>query len=291
MDNKNLSLRKILSVAKTEYIKWVTNPRMILFAAMIIFVYDYIVKVLIENSDKMGKYINVIEPFIAIGNSPFLLFVIPIIFLALISDFPKSDGNSMFYMIRTGKVNWMLGQLLFAIYAGVSYIVAIFSVSCLCIMKKAYIYNAWSDVTTKYFIKFPDEKNILSELINARLYNNLLPNQALLHTSVLVIFMIIIIALVQLLAFSYSKKILGLLINITVLCVGIGSTIFEGVIKWFFPVSNAITWMHYDDIFKKPVVPIVNSYMYFGIILLVLIIWNIFAIKRYDFSKVEDLED
>ncbi|MBE5926640.1 MAG: hypothetical protein E7270_06720 [Lachnospiraceae bacterium] len=291
MDNKNLSLRKILSVAKTEYIKWVTNPRMILFAAMIIFVYDYIVKVLIENSDKMGKYINVIEPFIAIGNSPFLLFVIPIIFLALISDFPKSDGNSMFYMIRTGKVNWMLGQLLFAIYAGVSYIVAIFSVSCLCIMKKAYIYNAWSDVTTKYFIKFPDERNIISELINARLYNNLLPNQALLHTSVLVIFMIIIIALVQLLAFSYSKKILGLLLNITVLCVGIGSTIFEGVIKWVFPVSNAITWMHYDDIFKKPVVPIVNSYMYFGIILLVLIIWNIFAIKRYDFSKVEDLED
>jgi len=291
VDNKNLSLRKILSVAKTEYIKWVTNPRMILFAAMIIFVYDYIVKVLIENSDKMGKYINVIEPFIAIGNSPFLLFVIPIIFLALISDFPKSDGNSMFYMIRTGKVNWMLGQLLFAIYAGVSYIVAIFSVSCLCIMKKAYIYNAWSDVTTKYFIKFPDERNIISELINARLYNNLLPNQALLHTSVLVIFMIIIIALVQLLAFSYSKKILGLLLNITVLCVGIGSTIFEGVIKWVFPVSNAITWMHYDDIFKKPVVPIVNSYMYFGIILLVLIIWNIFAIKRYDFSKVEDLED
>ncbi|MBQ4069179.1 MAG: hypothetical protein IJC76_08000 [Lachnospiraceae bacterium] len=291
MDNRNLSLRKILSVAKTEYIKWVTNPRMILFVAMIIFVYDYIIKVLIENSDKMSKYINVIEPFIAIGNSPFLLFVIPIIFLALISDFPKSDGNSMFYMIRTGKVNWMLGQLLFAIYAGVSYIVAIFAVSCLCIMKKAYIYNAWSDVTTKYFIEFPDEKNILSELINARLYNNLLPNQALLHTSVLVIFMIIIIALVQLLAFSYSKKILGLLLNITVLCVGIGSTIFEGVVKWVFPVSNAITWMHYDDIFKKPVVPIVNSYMYFGIILLVLIIWNIFAIKRYDFSKVEDLED
>ena len=291
MDNRNLSLRKILSVAKTEYIKWVTNPRMILFVAMIIFVYDYIIKVLIENSDKMGKYINVIEPFIAIGNSPFLLFVIPIIFLALISDFPKSDGNSMFYMIRTGKVNWMLGQLLFAIYAGVSYIVAIFAVSCLCIMKKAYIYNAWSDVVTKYFIEFPDEKNIISELINARLYNNLLPNQALLHTSVLVIFMIIIIALVQLLAFSYSKKILGLLLNITVLCVGIGSTIFEGVIKWVFPVSNAITWMHYDDIFKKPVVPIVNSYMYFGIILLVLIIWNIFAIKRYDFSKVEDLED
>ena len=158
-------------------------------------------------------------------------------------------------------------------------------------MKKAYIYNAWSDVVTKYFIEFPDEKNILSELINARLYNNLLPNQALIHTSVLVIFMIIIIALVQLLAFSYSKKILGLLLNITVLCVGIGSTIFEGVIKWVFPVSNAITWMHYDDIFKKPVVPIVNSYMYFGIILLVLIIWNIFAIKRYDFSKVEDLED
>lgn len=121
----NISVRKILSVGKTEYVKWIANPRITLFIAMNIFVYDYATKVLIDNAERMGKPLNILEPFITICNSNILLFIMPIIFLALISDFPKTDGNSMFYMIRTGKINWVLGQLLFAIMSSVSYVISI----------------------------------------------------------------------------------------------------------------------------------------------------------------------
>ena len=55
MDNKrDLSIRKILSVAKTEYVKWICDPRMIIYVAMNIFMYDYVTKVLLQNADKMG---------------------------------------------------------------------------------------------------------------------------------------------------------------------------------------------------------------------------------------------
>lgn len=288
----NISIRKIWSVCKTEYVKWILNARMILFLSLTIFVYDYVVRIMLENGEKMGKPINIIEPFIAIGNSALLLFVMPIVFLALISDFPKSDGNSMFYMLRTGKVNWFLGQTLFAIIAGVTYVAALFSMSCLAVIKNSYIYNEWSDVVYLYYKYFPeDHENIILDLITDRLYNNLTPIQALTHTATLMLLLIIMIALIQLLSFAYSRKMVGLLINICLLCMGIGTTLFEGSIKWAFPVSNAVAWMHYDRVLKKPIVPIVNSYLYFIIIVVVLLVWNVIAIKKYDFSKVRDLED
>ena len=265
---------------------------MILLLSLNVFIFDYVTRVMINNSEKMGKPINVIEPFIAISNSSILLFVMPIVFLALISDFPKSDGNAMFYMIRTGKVNWFLGQMLFAVKAGTTYIASIFIISCGCVMSHAYIFNEWSDVVYKYNKFFPDDsENVMLDLISERLYNNLTPIQALIHTTCLLMLMITMISLIQLLAFSYNMKIVGLLINICLLCIGIGSTLFKGIIKWMFPVSNAVAWMHYDEIFKKQIVPIRNSYLYFFGIIVVLVIWNLFMFKKYDFSKVRDLED
>lgn len=288
----NLSFRKIWSVCRTEYVKWVMNARMIMFVALIVFVYDYVIRTIMENGEKMGEPINIIEPFIAIGNSALLLFIMPIVFLALISDFPKSDGNSMFYMIRIGKVNWFLGQTLFAIVAGISYVGAILGISCLVVMKNAFIYNEWSDVVYLYYKYFPnDYDNVILDLITDRLYNNLTPLQAFTHTALLMLLMVIMTALIQLLSFAYNRKMVGLLINICLLCMGIGTTLFEGSLKWVFPVSNAVAWMHYDRVFKKPIVPIINSYLYFIIIIVVLLVWNIIAIKKYDFSKVRDLED
>ncbi len=290
--DSNISLRKIWSVGRTEYVKWVLNARMILFLSLNVFLFDYVTRVMIDNAEKMNVPINIIEPFIAIGNSSLMLFVMPIVFLALISDFPKTDGNSMFYMIRTGKINWFLGQMLFAITAGITYVAAIFGISCVCVMSHAFIYNEWSDVVYRYYKFFPDDtENIMLDLISDRLYNNLTPAQALMHTGLLILLLIIMIALIQLLAFSYSRKMLGLLFNICFLCLGVGTTVFSGSVKWAFPVSNAVAWMHYDGIFKTPIVPIINSYLYFIAIIAVLTVWNVIMFKKYDFSKVRDLED
>jgi len=293
VDNKReISIKKILSVGKIEYIKWICDPRMILFFSMNIFVYDYVTKILIENSQKMGKPLNIVEPFIAICNSEILLFVMPIVFLALISDYPKTDGNSMFYMLRTGKRNWLIGQMLFAFMAAVTYVSSIFIITCLCCARHSYIYNQWSYVVRRYAITFPNESNnIMLNLIPDRLYNNLTPGQALLHTFALLILIMLLIAFVQLISFVYNRKMIGLLTNMSLLCIGIGSQMFAGAFKWIFPVSNALVWMHYDPIFKKRIVPIKNSYLYFIILIAVLMVWSIVTVKRYDFSKVEDLED
>ena len=111
------------------------------------------------------------------------------------------------------------------------------------------------------------------------------------HTFFLLRLMMLVIALIQLLGFLYSHKMIGLLLNISILCIGIGTQMFSGAAKWLFPTSNALAWMHYDPIFKKRIVPITNSYIYFIVLILVLLIWSLISAKRYDYSKVEDLED
>lgn len=50
----------------------------------------------------------VLESFIAMTNSKFLVMIIPAVFMLLISDFPKTDGNTMFYILKTVGVQLSL---------------------------------------------------------------------------------------------------------------------------------------------------------------------------------------
>ena len=49
-----MAVNKIFRVAKNEYIKWITNPKLIIFAVLMIFAYDYVILDLLEAADKMG---------------------------------------------------------------------------------------------------------------------------------------------------------------------------------------------------------------------------------------------
>ena len=87
-----ISLRKIWAVARTEWLKWVCNPRMIIIPVLTVFIYSYAITPLLERSEKMGEPLNLLEPLIAVGNSGMLTLIIPLVFLTLMSDFPKTDG-------------------------------------------------------------------------------------------------------------------------------------------------------------------------------------------------------
>ena len=52
---------KIFRVVKNEYVKWITNPKMIIVLVMLIFVYDYSIRELLEAADKMGEKLQILE--------------------------------------------------------------------------------------------------------------------------------------------------------------------------------------------------------------------------------------
>ena len=38
-----MAINKVFRVAKNEYVKWITNPKLIIFVVLIVFAYDYVI--------------------------------------------------------------------------------------------------------------------------------------------------------------------------------------------------------------------------------------------------------
>lgn len=292
MEKNKLSIDKIFQVAKNEYVKWIYNPRIIIFVVLYMFLYDYIIEEMLHAADKMDSLLMIYEPFIAMTNSEMLIMVIPAVFIVLISDFPRTDGNTMFYIMRTGKTNWLLGQILFALAATVTYLLGILGISIVMVSGHGYSKNIWSPVITDYTKTFPNEiKARIPTLINGRLYNNLTPTQALLLSLSLLIFMLLVIELLLLVSFSTGKRMTGILM--VYLIIGLGSSLcaLEHKSMWLFPSAHSIAWLHFDHVLRVQKYKISTSFLYYVVILAVMFILSLVTMKHYDFSKITDMEE
>lgn len=289
---RKVSLRKIGNVAGIEYAKWIFNPRMIIFVVLCIFLYDYVMEAMLNGVVKAGGYIMVLEPFIAMANSELLIMVLPAVFLVLMSDFPKTDGNTMFYIQRTGKFNWIFGQIVFGIMAAATYLSGIFLVSVVTVVHKAYAKNMWSPLVTSYAKMFPNERESrIPMLINGRMFNNMTPVQAFILTFTLLLVYLIVMEMLLLVGFAAGKRMIGMIVCYTV--IGVGSSLcgMGNDIQWAFPAAHSLAWLHFDYVLKVQSVDIRYSYLYFIILFIVLSVVSVVSIRRYDFSKITDMED
>ena len=292
MEKSKISIDKVFQVAKNEYVKWIYNPRMIIFVVLYMFLYDYIIEEMLNAAGKMNSMLMIYEPFIAMTNSELLIMVIPAVFIVLISDFPRTDGNTMFYIMRTGKTNWLLGQILFALASTVTYLLGILGISIVMVSGHGYSKNIWSPVITDYTKTFPNEiKARIPTLINGRLYNNLTPTQALLLSLSLLVFMLLVIELLLLVSFSTGKRMTGILM--VYLIIGLGSSLcaLEHDSMWLFPSAHSISWLHFDLVLRVQKYKISTSFLYYMVILVVMFILSLITMKHYDFSKVTDMEE
>ena len=282
----------VLRVAKTEYVKWIRNPKMIILLVMLIFAYDYVILELIEAADKMGEKLQVLEGFIGISNSQLLLMILPIVFVGLMGDFPRVDGNAMFYIHRVGKGNWLFGQVLFAAMAAGTYLLALFGFSCLMLFGRCYAGNLWSEITTKYYLFAPnDYMSTVANLTTGRLYNNLPPWNAALHICGLMFLFLLFISMLLLVGFVCKLRIGGIIVSVGLLCLGNVLAYMENGIRWIFPTAHAIMEIHFDEIYKKPIMDMRFSYIYFLILILVCVMISYIAIDHYDFSRIQEMEE
>lgn len=282
------NLKQIFSVAKMEYVGWITNPRIVILGVLLIFIRALAIDPLAARAEKFGERLVLFEPFIALSNSGMLALFIPLLFLVLLSDYPKLHGNSMLYIYRTGKRNWLLGQILFLIMAIFTFLGLIFLLSVL-FSGGRFGYN-WSDAVTKYNAKFPDEAyNFDSQLLPSNLYNQIPMITAVLQTFLLEFAYLFLIALI-----IYGVKILfnntmGLAAGLAVIVSGVITTSLSLDIMWAFPMANSIIWLHYDEILSKPIYPIWCSFAYFGAAIIGLIILNFIALKSLKFTENYEL--
>ena len=203
---KNFSLKKSFALAKAEYIKWVCDARMLILAVLLVFIYSFAITPLLENSKTMGQPLNILEPFIAIANSETLMLILPIVFLTLTADFPKIDTNTVFYIIRVGRTNWLVGQILKLIFMVLSFLSVIFIGSVIPMLKDGFWYNGWSDVVTRFVWEYPEKSgNFGVTLLPENLYNQIDLFTAAIESYLMVAGYLMILGLI-LLGFSLIKR-------------------------------------------------------------------------------------
>ncbi|MCM1167478.1 MAG: hypothetical protein NC299_14880 [Lachnospiraceae bacterium] len=277
------NLKQILSVARTEYIGWLCSPRNIIVGVLLIFMKVLAIDPLAARAEKFGEKLVIFEPFIAVGNSGALAMFIPLVFLILLSDYPKLHGNALFGISRTGKRNWLCGQILFILFAIITFMSVVLAASIL--FSGGRFANDWSDAVTKYAARFPEEAyNFDSQLLQSNLYNQIPMITAVIQTFVLMSAYLLTLSL-MLYLFKILTNRSGLAAAVAVIAAGVATTSLYSELRWAFPMANTMVWLHYTEILSEPIYPLWSSFIYFVGVIAILTAANFFSLKRLKFTE------
>lgn len=287
---KNFSFKQAFSCEVTEFVKWVCDARMVIVAVLLIFINNFAVSPLTNNAELMGEPLNILEPFIAVANSEILILIIPIVFLTLIADYPKVDTNTVFYIVRIGRANWFVGQVLKLVFMIVSYLAVIFLGTVLPMLSKGFWYNGWSNVATGFVKMFPDRRGDFGvALLPENLYNQLSVFEAAVKSYLLVAAYLMIIGLILLVFSLFKRKTLGFIICGGMISLGMAFSAIRTNLMWTMPMANSITWLHYTKYFKKPIMPMSFSVIYLLVLIAVLLVFGGIAIGKFNYDNVTEV--
>ena len=282
-------LRCILAVARTEYLRWLTDPRVIIVGVLLVFMRSLAVEPLLERAVKFGEKLNVLEPFVAVGNSGMLVMLMPCVFLILISDYPKMTGSTLFFIRRTGKTNWFWGQVLFLLMAIATFLLAVLVGSML--VSGGAFSDSWSNTVTKYAARFPNEADsFVSQLLPSNLYNQLSLFSAVLHTIALMTMYLFSLSLIIYFFKLIHIQSFGLFAAIFIVAAGVMTCSLKSQSMWAFPMANTIVWLHYDEILSRRNFPVWCSYAYFATAITALLTLNACAARKLQLYNIELVE-
>lgn len=256
---------------------------------LLVFMRTLAVEPLLECAVKFGGQLNILEPFVAIGNSGMLVMLMPCVFLILISDYPKMTGNTLFFMKRTGRVGWFMGQLLFLMMAILTFLMFVLIGSIF--VSNGIFDSHWSDTVTKYEARFPEEAgSFASQLLPSNLYNQLSLASAVVQTLVLMFAYLFMLSLVIYFFKLIHIQSLGLLVAVFIVASGVMTCSLKAKSMWAFPMANTIVWLHYEEILSRSIFPIWCSYAYFAVFIVALFVIDLIAVKRLQLFNIETVE-
>lgn len=122
------SVKSILSICAQNFRKWATDHRMWIIAALLIVMTFIFADNTHKIADALGADMSLwIFPFLYMSRYMKLVYTLPVVLL--FCDAPFIDKNQTFVMMRTSRVKWLCGQILYIIIASAVYYLFIFLLS------------------------------------------------------------------------------------------------------------------------------------------------------------------
>lgn len=267
-----------------QYKSWLVSPRILLAVYITIFINENITKKMLAICGEVGYKINLAEPLALIFSKSIYTVIIPVVFIALMTDFPKTEG-SVFYVYRMSRKSWVLGELLFAAASSLTYVLSLILGTLLYCAGKCELTNSWSDFTTKLYLEYPDiYAQSTSLAVESSVYTQGKPIEVILHSAALIFLYTLILSLVIMLFKLLSFKEGGIITGIAITLFGLATDSGASKVMWAFPITHTVFGWHYDRFFRQQHFTIPGSYIYLSALLVVLIIANFIVSKRVRFS-------
>lgn len=281
------SIKNSLSCAWVEFVKWIADARMIIVICLCVFVYSFVTEPIKANAVMMDEPINALEPFIATLNSGMVLLILPLGFLTLISDYPKIDNSTIFYIFRTGKKSWLCGQIMQLFMMTAAYVLTIFLASVGGVITCGFTGEEWSLVATRFASEFPEQSgNFGVLLLPENLYNQMSLPTAVIESTLFVAAYLFTLGMI-LLAFSIAKKkTAGIVVCGLVIALGAALCSIRTALMWVFPMAHSVVWLHYTEFLREPIFPIWASVVYFAAILAAALVFCMILLKRFDYDSI-----
>ncbi len=131
--------------ATYNFRRWHKNPRIIITFALAFILCFLLTDKAVRFSYEQNTIMQIAESFVwTFGDSNSIL-LISLLLLLLFADMPFLGAATPFYLMRSSRMVWLLGQMLYVILATAVYMAFILIATVLISMNNSFIGNQWSE--------------------------------------------------------------------------------------------------------------------------------------------------
>lgn len=273
--------RRSLLVARSEYTGFLLSRKIFIMLFSFIFLAEDVIGKMGTLAAETGMTIGKTEPFILILSYEAHAMIIPVVFAVMLSDFPSGTRSGYFAMVRTSRVSWLLGEVLYAVMTGLTFLIVLFAGSVLWIGKQGAYLKDWSPYITELSTLYPEKYELNNQLfIRAGTVAQGSPLTVMLHGILLMLLYLVVLSLLLAFFKLLSLKKAGIFISIALTVTGAASISYAKGEKWLFPVVHSIFETHFQDYHAVPEFPLWGSYLYFACMILALFLADRQLVKK-----------
>ncbi len=285
---------QVFSVVRYNFRGFFKNPKVILtllLGIVLCYLLSTRIMVVIEG---YGTPVQLAEPFLWTFGDAASILLSSILLLLLFSDMPMMSSATPYYLHRTTKKKWLLGQMAYVICVVAVYTFSLFITTAILCMKNSYIGNQWSETAAMLaYSKLGVDLNIPSTV---KVMESITPYECMFGVICLLFFYILCLSFLVLAGNLLGRNkgmvaglffsLYGFLLEPKVLADIFHINKYEMykinlMIGWISPLSHVTYAKHNFGYDKMPTIG--ESYLVFAIFMVFLTGISIKALKGYRF--------
>ena len=289
-------MREAFAIARYNFRLWQRNPRILITFALTFILCFLLSDKVVRFAQEHNTTMQLVEAFIwSFGDSNSILLS-SVLLVMLFADMPFLSSGTPFYLVRTSRRIWITGQVLYTIGATAVYLLFILASTMLLCMRQSFPANMWSPTAAILGYTNAGERLAIPTLVKTLEMSWPYPAMLTIFTLMLGYSLVMVLLMLTCnLRFGQAAGVISVLVYSlygllmkpdtiqTLLKLPDEAYYIANVtIGWLSPLNHATYHMHNFGYDRLP--RLWQSYLIFGILILVGYLASIRAAKKYNFS-------